>query len=194
MAKCPSCNQRKAQRPCPALGQSICSLCCGSKRQKEIACEPTCQYLQAGTQYQLAREVKSLVHTTFRSQDDDVFAIPEVAEYASHIERAFVEHLYPDQHIVDMEIHEALGRLYLLQTGKLASLEPRNRCEQVVFQAFADADAACPDLDEELKAKTVLRIMRSVEKATGRALGPRNYLEMIYSQFTGKGKWAHLYE
>lgn len=42
---CPVCHQRKARRDCPALGQTICSVCCGSKRIVEIDCPPECVHL-----------------------------------------------------------------------------------------------------------------------------------------------------
>ena len=44
---CPLCQQRQARRACPAVGQQICAVCCGTKRQVEIACPPTCGYLAA---------------------------------------------------------------------------------------------------------------------------------------------------
>jgi hypothetical protein len=42
---CPVCNQRKAKRACPALGQQICAVCCGTKRIVEISCPSDCGYL-----------------------------------------------------------------------------------------------------------------------------------------------------
>jgi hypothetical protein len=42
---CPVCNLRKAKRACPALGKSICAVCCGTKRLVEIACPHDCGYL-----------------------------------------------------------------------------------------------------------------------------------------------------
>ncbi len=44
---CPLCRQRRARRQCPALGRTICAVCCGSKRQVEINCPPDCGYLAA---------------------------------------------------------------------------------------------------------------------------------------------------
>jgi hypothetical protein len=44
---CPICNQRKPKRACPALGQHICAVCCGTKRLVEINCPPDCGYLSA---------------------------------------------------------------------------------------------------------------------------------------------------
>ena len=42
---CPLCHQRKAKRACPALGQQICAVCCGTKRLVEINCPSDCGYL-----------------------------------------------------------------------------------------------------------------------------------------------------
>lgn len=43
---CPLCRQRKAKRACPAVGQDICAVCCGTKRIVEISCPATCVYLE----------------------------------------------------------------------------------------------------------------------------------------------------
>lgn len=44
---CPLCERRKARRDCPALGRSICSVCCGTKRLVEINCPESCPHLSA---------------------------------------------------------------------------------------------------------------------------------------------------
>jgi hypothetical protein len=45
--QCPLCQQRRPKRECPALGQTICAVCCATKRQVEIACPPDCAYLSS---------------------------------------------------------------------------------------------------------------------------------------------------
>jgi hypothetical protein len=42
---CPLCRERSARRFCPAKGAQICAICCGTKRQVEIACPPDCPFL-----------------------------------------------------------------------------------------------------------------------------------------------------
>jgi hypothetical protein len=42
---CPVCHTRKAKRLCPALGNQICAVCCGTKRLVDIACPTDCGYL-----------------------------------------------------------------------------------------------------------------------------------------------------
>ena len=64
---CPLCRQRKARRACPALGQQICTVCCGTKRLVEIACPSDCPYLASARDHPPARIV--------RQQEDDLAAI-----------------------------------------------------------------------------------------------------------------------
>ena len=51
---CPSCGQRKARRECPALGASICPVCCGTKRLIEIKCPSDCTYLASAREHPAA--------------------------------------------------------------------------------------------------------------------------------------------
>lgn len=51
---CPVCGQRKARRECPALGKTICPVCCGTKRLTEIACPSGCVYLASAREHPAA--------------------------------------------------------------------------------------------------------------------------------------------
>ena len=51
---CPLCRSRKSRRACPALGQDICTVCCGTKRLVEIACPPDCIYLESAQRHPAA--------------------------------------------------------------------------------------------------------------------------------------------
>jgi len=64
---CPLCRQRKARRACPALGQHICTVCCGTKRLVEIACPGDCPYLASAREHPPARVV--------RQQEDDLASL-----------------------------------------------------------------------------------------------------------------------
>jgi len=52
---CPICNKRKAKRFCPARGDSICAVCCGTEREVTIDCPSDCPYLVASRQYDAGR-------------------------------------------------------------------------------------------------------------------------------------------
>jgi hypothetical protein len=56
--KCPSCNQRKGKRTCPALRSEICTACCGSKQVREIACPAECTFLVEGREYREMRHYR----------------------------------------------------------------------------------------------------------------------------------------
>jgi hypothetical protein len=51
---CPACGHRKGRRQCPALGQTICAACCGTKRLVEIRCPSDCGYLTSAREHPAA--------------------------------------------------------------------------------------------------------------------------------------------
>jgi hypothetical protein len=55
---CPLCGIRRARRGCPALDKQICAICCGTKRQVEIACPADCPYLASAREHPAAALVR----------------------------------------------------------------------------------------------------------------------------------------
>jgi hypothetical protein len=49
---CPICGKRKAARFCPAKGEQICSVCCGTEREVTLSCPADCAYLIAAHRYE----------------------------------------------------------------------------------------------------------------------------------------------
>ena len=49
---CPICEKRKAERFCPAKGEKICAVCCGTEREVSIDCPSDCGYLIAAHRYE----------------------------------------------------------------------------------------------------------------------------------------------
>ncbi|HET8925190.1 MAG TPA: hypothetical protein VFN26_19565 [Candidatus Acidoferrum sp.] len=49
---CPICEKRKAERFCPAKGEKICAVCCGTYREATIDCPTDCPYLVAAHRYE----------------------------------------------------------------------------------------------------------------------------------------------
>jgi hypothetical protein len=193
MAKCVTCRERKGNRFCPAVNGTICSLCCGSKRQKEIPCVDSCGYLKKGSEYQLDRDITRKISEDLHGESEDVFQMDEVRPFVMSLERFFVDEFYRDRRVNDDHIHEALRKIYAFQSGKLPALEAANRVEELIFLKFREANRKARDLPESLRARAILRIIKSIKYSSGGVLGNRNYLEMIYSQHTGKGKWVDLF-
>jgi len=49
---CPICEKRKPARFCPAKGDKICAVCCGTGREVTIDCPSDCSYLVAAHRYE----------------------------------------------------------------------------------------------------------------------------------------------
>jgi hypothetical protein len=49
---CPICEKRKEARFCPAKGEKICAVCCGTEREVSIDCPPDCSYLVSAHRYE----------------------------------------------------------------------------------------------------------------------------------------------
>ena len=194
MAKCVTCGERKGNRVCPAVNGDICSLCCGSKRQKEIRCVDSCDYLKKGSEYQLEREITRKISEDLHAESEDVFNRDDVAPFVMEIERFFVDRFYPDADINDTHILHSLSKLYAFLSGTLPALDPENSIEELIFKKFDEASGKNRHLQEALKTRAILRIIKSIRSSSGSVLGNRNYLEMIYSQHTGKGKWVSMFQ
>lgn len=121
MAKpaCPLCSSRRGRRSCPALGESICSACCGAKRRTQIACPPDCVYLESATAHPPA------VVQRRRERDAGFLAalLYGLTEPQQRLTAMLLEHLAGDRPhapgLVDAEVEQAA--LALAQTHETAS-------------------------------------------------------------------------
>lgn len=110
MNKCPRCNSRKAKRYCAALGESICSLCCGRIREKEVHCPPNCPFLSKHKSYQEKRVIEKK-HTASRlpsSENEDLLKDERMAWLAFHIETPVKEYAQRNPSLNDKEALLAL--------------------------------------------------------------------------------------
>jgi hypothetical protein len=107
---CPVCGQRKARRECPALRQTICSVCCGTKRLVEIACPEDCVHLTSARQHPAA--------TVRRQQERDVAVLLPAIRHLSERQRQlfFLFHSVIDRHtpeglsrLIDDDVADAAG-------------------------------------------------------------------------------------
>jgi hypothetical protein len=147
-----------------------------------------------GTEYQLDRDITRKINADLHAESEDVFQREEVIPFVMSIERFFVDQFYRDRKVNDDHLHESLKKIYAFQTGKLPVLGAENGIEKAIFEKFHEVDRKAKNLGESLKAAAILRIIKSIRSSSGGVLGNRNYIEMIYSQHTGKGKWSNLFE
>ena len=50
---CPICERRPPKRFCPAKGERICAICCGTHREVTIDCPRDCTHLISGRRYEI---------------------------------------------------------------------------------------------------------------------------------------------
>jgi len=49
---CPICGKRRPERFCPAKGEKICAVCCGTEREVTLDCPADCSFLIAAHRYE----------------------------------------------------------------------------------------------------------------------------------------------
>jgi len=49
---CPLCSKRRPERFCPAQGEKICAVCCGTERERTLDCPADCAYLVTAHRYE----------------------------------------------------------------------------------------------------------------------------------------------
>jgi len=145
MKKCSRCNKRKSKRYCPALGESICSLCCGQIREKEVHCPPVCPYLSKHKSYQEKRiiEKKPSSPKTPASNRDDPLQDERMAWLAFHTEMPVLEYAESRTSLNDKEVLLALeyvrekigkgGSLIFLPDN---TIKPHNELAEAMYRAM----------------------------------------------------------
>jgi hypothetical protein len=157
---CPLCKSRPAKRRCPALGQLICPVCCGTKRLVEIRCPSDCSYLATAKRHPAAAVKRQHEH-------DLMLLMPAMAELSDRQSRFFL--LFqsiaarhpsdPLRPLLDADVAEAAGSL-------ARTLDTASR--GVIYEATPQSLPA-----QELAAA----LRRAFEEVVGELKGPRSPLE-----------------
>ncbi len=77
---CPICEKRKPARYCPAKGEKICAVCCGTEREVTIDCPSDCPHLISAHRYENEHERSVPADTPFLD-----FTLPQEIIYANQI-------------------------------------------------------------------------------------------------------------
>lgn len=177
--KCPLCRERSARRRCPALGHTICAVCCGTKRQVEIRCPDDCGYLASARQHPPAVLQR-------RHERDVTLLVPAIEGLSDRQSRLFfmfqsiiVRHPSdPLRPLLDADIAEASGSvarsLETAARGVIYEQVPTSLPGQELATALR---AAFEELARELSGarspleRDAARALRALEEAA-RRVGP----------------------
>src|SRR5688572_19496701 len=111
MAKCPLCSERAGKRYCPAKGESICAVCCGTKREVEIDCPTSCGYLKASRGYEAEKRIPDAELAVKVEKYDDNF-VYRYSPVLDIISQSIVEERSVSPWLVDndvIEVYKALN-------------------------------------------------------------------------------------
>jgi hypothetical protein len=188
---CPICGQRKGRRACPALGQQICAVCCGTKRIVEIRCPEDCGYLAAARQHPPAvvqrqhdRDIEALRPTLSaltETQQQICFLLLSIV--SSH---AAVETL---DRVLDADVADAAatlastyetaakGVIYEHTARSLPAQRLVTSLRGLVEQLSRSVQAGTMERDVSSALRGIERGVREVERLGGGQ--PRAYLESV---------------
>ena len=200
MAKCAKCQKRKAKRECPALGKSLCSLCCGQLRQKELHCPPACPFLEKHESYQeqrtIDRQQSSLAERL--QKEEDILKDERMAWLAFHIEAPLKDYAERETSLTDKNALLALeyareklesGKGFIIFDGR--ERRPTNPLGEAIVQSadrcryekhiVLPGEHQVYTTDEKLKCLD--RIILSVRYFAGNDLEQRQYLQKLLDRF-----------
>ena len=202
MSKCYICKKRKAKRKCPALGKSICSLCCGSLRGKEINCPADCVYLTKHKPYQDKRFVEKQTTANQKKHvfpEQDISKDQRLAWLIFNIEHTLME-AGKNKQITDKDILFALNyardkvekEKSLLILPDKSEQKPKNDLGEAVFHGIENCrfekriivPGEYQKYTKEEKIKCLERIILTVNYYMGKELNQRNYLDQLTQRFS----------
>jgi hypothetical protein len=201
MAICVKCKKRKAKRFCIALGESICSLCCGSLREKEIHCPANCAFLIKHKPYQEKRIIERPrnIPSAKTFSEDEMVKDERLAWLAFHIElpiKALAERKMP---FTDKKALLALeyakekiekGKGILFVPDEKAG--PKNELGEVIYQSVKkcryEKKIIMPGERESYSRREQIecleRIILSVKYWAKDDFEGRNYTERLLQRFS----------
>lgn len=200
MNKCPRCNSRKAKRYCAALGESICSLCCGRIREKEVHCPPNCAFLSKHKSYQEKRVIEKK-HPAPRlpsSENEDLLKDERMAWLAFHVETPVKEYAQQNPSLNDKKALLALeyAREKIAKDKGLILL-PGERMKPVndLGEAMLDMIERCrfegriiitgepQTYSKQEKLKVLDRIIAAVKHLARADMEGRTYIQAVTDRF-----------
>jgi hypothetical protein len=201
---CPICQKRKEVRFCPAKGEKICAVCCGTEREVSIDCPIDCSYLVAAHRYEDQHQRELPADTPLLDVKISRDAIYTHQALLSGIAFAAAKFCAAHRDATDSDILaslEALAQTYkTLSSGILYEKPPVAPVQRELYAAFAaflneakahPASAGStavppanppPIKDAEIFSLLVFLYRMGLLRTNGRPRS-RRFLEFLRSQF-----------
>lgn len=201
MAKCAQCSQRKAKRHCPALGESICSLCCGTHRQKKIHCPPACAFLAKHKPYQDKRTLEKK-HSETPSpylSGKDILSDERLAWLVFNIEVPIGRMAEKDSSMTDGDALSALdyAKDKLEKESSLIimsekSIKPKNQLGEAILQGIEQCryekkiivPGELQTYTQDEKIKCLERVILAVQQVSKGNTEGSAYLQQLIDRFS----------
>ncbi len=200
MAQCVKCKKRKGKRYCAALGDYLCSLCCGLLREKEIHCPQTCSFLEKHSTYHeervIERKQASVPKRIF--PEEDILRDERMAWLAFHIEAPLMEYARRKKAFTDREALLSLEYAREKTEKEKALLfmpdersQAKNEIGEAVYQSLErcryEKKIIIPGVadiyTQDEKIRCLDRVMLSIQLATSGDLEGRRYLNQVTDRF-----------
>jgi hypothetical protein len=109
---CPICGKRRAERFCPAKGESICAICCATEREKTIDCPSSCPHLIAAHRWdETHRKPQAEPEIAFPDVNIPRDLLHEQRALVTGISLAILDRAAEEPALVDADLFAALSAL-----------------------------------------------------------------------------------
>lgn len=195
---CPICEKRPPKRFCPAKGERICAICCGTQREVTIDCPPDCTHLISARRYEMEHRKAPETET---APFPDVEFSPEVLrrhpEELSAIGLAVIGFAQQNDTLRDPEILAALRALAeayrTLESGIYFERPPDEPMPRALYAHLAQAlqefkkqksqqSGFTTVKDSEIFRLLVFFLRLGARETNGRPKA-RAFLDFLYAQF-----------
>ena len=194
---CLICLKRKAKRFCPAKGEKICSVCCGTEREVTLDCPSDCSYLVASRRYELERREIEWSKVPFPETKIPTSFVAAHEKLLLALSYAVCLHARESPALVDSDVLaslQALAEAYrTLSTGIYYEKPPDYRLERELYdqlkaaledfkKAQARETAVTSVRDSEIRDALIFLTQLGGTRSNGRPKG-RAYLDFLRTQF-----------
>lgn len=197
-SECPICRKRKAGRFCPAKGELICAICCGTEREVTIDCPVDCGYLLAAHRYEGEhRKPLASGEIPFREVEFSPDVVHEFRPVVSGLAFAILKAAAENPSAVDPDVLaalQALGETYwTLGSGLYYERPPAGGPPQALYAALSAfledikkqraAEPALARLKDTTIFYLIVFLLRVGKQHTNGRPRSRMFLEFLRAQF-----------